>query len=184
MKLTKKIIAIVLATLTVLSTFAFAACSGGPKGMAVKFVKASLNGDLKTGVAMIHPDVLAKLLKDADLDEGDLKKLYDKYKEEIKDNLKDEKITYTDFKCTDVDEKKTSEIKNYKANYNNYYDWWEKLDLDITDMSVANVKYYWKEGSGTDHSDTDINFIKVGGKWYLGISESASIISLLKAMDK
>lgn len=180
MKLTKKIIAIVLATLTILSTFAFAGCTGNPKAMAVKAVKASFNGDYKTLVSMINPKLLDELLEQAEIDKSDLKEIYKEIAEDRKEYNKDEEMKFTKAQVTKTDEKKNSEVKDYVANYEDY-DYIKDLDLDVKDVMECTVKYYWKEDGDSEHEKDTMTFMKVGGKWYLGFRESIGILSTLRS---
>lgn len=183
MKNFKRILALILALLFAALTLAACGKKGGdddddepkdPKTMSVQAMRAEANGDYKTLVKMIHPDGL----KYAGLDGKDLSETYAKIREDVKANLTENKIVIADIKCTGVEELDKSEVESYIRRFKSYYnndDELKKLD-DITAVSTATVKVYWEENGEKKDISQEISFIKIDGKWYLGVEESAMII--------
>ncbi len=175
MKLTKKILAVVLAALTLFSVFSFAACSGSPKGLAKKYVKASFNGDYKTMVNMIHPKVLEYLLDKYEVDKSDLMKYCKEAQEDYKEELKENKIKFKKVEIKDADPMKNSEVKDIAKSWEDI----EDLDVELTDITTVSYKAYWKDGSSNESDRGEMKFYKINGKWCLGLSASESIVALL-----
>ncbi|MBR6006405.1 MAG: hypothetical protein IK064_02125 [Clostridia bacterium] len=160
MKMTKRIVALILATLTVFAVFSFTACVGGAKGVAKNFCNFMKDYKYEKLVDLLPANYLKEWLDENDMTKSELVKALKSLAEDAKEEAEDEDYKITKIEVYNEKDMKNSEIKDLKEQYEDY-------KLDIKDGKYITMKVTATVDGDKNTEKSDIPVIRVGGKWCL-----------------
>lgn len=179
----KSIIALVAIVAIVVVVICLAG-GNGPKAVAENYVRAIIDGDLKT-VSKFYPIDFEEYLVDMsycydeeeffedysdefDCDIDSWKDFYNLYQDEWKEEMEDE---YDDYKfTTEVTREKDISDRALEDDYEYILDDYEDYDFDrddIKDAKLITVKMRLEYEDGTERDSYTVCVIKIGGSWYV-----------------
>ena len=117
MKMTKRIVAIILATLTVFAAFSFTACVGGAKGVAKNYCNFMKDYKYEKLVDLLPAGYIKEWLDENDMTKSELVKALKSLGEDAKEEAEDEDYKITKMEVYNEKDMKNSEVKDLKEQY-------------------------------------------------------------------
>ena len=143
------------------------------KATAKQAVKATLKGDGKAIVNLLHKEMLEAYEDQLDMDKDDLidqaNDALEEELEELDDEIDDKwKVTY---KVTKVKELSKKEVKELNESLED-----NDIDLEVSKAAEVRLELTLKVDGEKEKDKIDISVIKVGGKWYLASPSAYSTV--------